>query len=72
LSAQFYVLAMYQTKYDFGDNDKITIVWTGVATKKYVAVLSVLNLVSNFVKCNRLVVSTCLEFTPDYYAQEAP
>jgi hypothetical protein len=38
---------------DFGDNDIITIVLTGFTTKKNVAVLSVLNLVSEFVKCNR-------------------
>jgi hypothetical protein len=37
---------------DFGDNDIITIVSTGLITKKYVAVLSLLNLVSYFVKCN--------------------
>ena len=40
-------------EHDFGDNYIITIVSTGLTTKKYVIVLSVLNLVSDFVKCNR-------------------
>jgi hypothetical protein len=31
----------------FGDNDIILIVYTGLTTKQYVAVLSVLNLVSD-------------------------
>jgi hypothetical protein len=39
-------------EHDYGDNYIITIVSTGLATKTYVAVLSVLNLVSDFVKCN--------------------
>jgi hypothetical protein len=34
----------------------VTIVSTGLTTKKYVIVLSVLNLVSDFVKCNRPIV----------------
>jgi hypothetical protein len=42
-------------EFDFGDNDKITIVKTGLTTKKYGAVLSVLNLASEFVKCNRAI-----------------
>jgi hypothetical protein len=37
---------------DFGDNDIKTIVLTGLTTTKNVAVLSVLNLVSDFVKRN--------------------
>jgi hypothetical protein len=45
------LLCVYEC--DFGDNDKITIVSTGLTTKKYVIVMSVLNLVSDFVKCNR-------------------
>jgi hypothetical protein len=40
---------------DFGDNDKITIVQTGL-TKKNVAVYAVLNLVSDFVKCNHPIM----------------
>jgi hypothetical protein len=38
--------------HDFGDNYIITIVKTGLTTKKHVIVLSVLNLDSDFVKCN--------------------
>jgi hypothetical protein len=34
----------------------VTIVSTGLTTKKYVIVLSVLNLVSDFVKCNRPII----------------
>jgi hypothetical protein len=49
-SKQNCLLCAYEC--DFGDNDKITIVKTGLTTKKYVAVLSVLNLVSDFVECN--------------------
>jgi hypothetical protein len=41
---------------DFGDNDAIIIVKTGLTTKIYVAVLSVINLVSDFVKCNHPIV----------------
>jgi hypothetical protein len=43
---------LYAHEHDFGDNYIITIVKTGLATKKYVIVLSVLNRVSDFVKCN--------------------
>jgi hypothetical protein len=39
-------------EHDFGDNYIITIVSTGLSNKKCVIVLSVLNLVSDFVKCN--------------------
>jgi hypothetical protein len=42
---------------DFGYNYIITIVSTGLTTKKYVLVLSVLNLVSDFVKCNRPIIN---------------
>jgi hypothetical protein len=42
-------------EHDFGDNSIITIVKTGLTTKYYVIVLSVLNLVSDFVKCNRSI-----------------
>jgi septal ring factor EnvC (AmiA/AmiB activator) len=48
-SKQNCLLCAYEC--DFGDNDIITIVYTGL-TKKNVAVLSVLNIVSDFVKCN--------------------
>jgi hypothetical protein len=51
-SKQNCLLCAYER--DFGDNDIITIVRTGL-TKKYVAVLSVLNLVSDLVKCNRTI-----------------
>jgi hypothetical protein len=40
-------------EHDFGDNYIITIVSTGLTTNKNVIFLSVLNLVSDFVKCNR-------------------
>jgi hypothetical protein len=43
-------------EHDFGDNYMITIVKTGLTTKKYVIVLSVLNLVSDFFKCNHPIV----------------
>jgi hypothetical protein len=52
-SKQKCLLCAYEC--NFGDNDIITIVKTGLTTKKYVAFLSVLNLVSEFVKCNRLI-----------------
>jgi hypothetical protein len=39
-------------EHDFGDNYIITIGKTGLTTKINVTVLSVLNLVSDFVKCN--------------------
>jgi hypothetical protein len=45
------LLCAYQ--HYFGDNYIITIVSTGLTTKKYSIVLLVLNLVSDFVKCNR-------------------
>jgi hypothetical protein len=50
-SKQNCLLCAYEC--DFADNYKITIVYTGLTTKTYVIVLSVLNLVSDFVKCNR-------------------
>jgi hypothetical protein len=53
-SKQNCLLCAYEC--DFGDNDIITIVWIGLTTKKYVAVLSVLNLVSDFVKCNHPIL----------------
>jgi hypothetical protein len=43
-------------EHDFGDNYIITIVKTGLKAKKYVLVLSVLNLDSDFVKCNHPIV----------------
>jgi hypothetical protein len=43
-------------EHDFGDNYIITIVWTGLTTKKVVIVLSVFNLVSDFMKCNHPIV----------------
>jgi hypothetical protein len=49
-SKQNCLLSAYE--HDFGDNYIITIVKTGLPTKKYDIVLSVLNLVSDFVKCN--------------------
>jgi hypothetical protein len=49
-SKQNCLLCAYEC--DFDDNDIITIISTGLTTKKCVAVLSVLNLVSDFVKCN--------------------
>jgi hypothetical protein len=49
-SKQICLLCAYE--HDFGDNYKITIVKTGLTAKKYVIVMSVLNLVSDFVKCN--------------------
>jgi hypothetical protein len=55
-SKQNCLLCPYE--FDFGDNYIITIVKTGLTTKKYVAVLSVLNLVSDFVKCNHLIASS--------------
>jgi hypothetical protein len=45
---------------DFCDNYIITIVKTAPITKKYVAVLFILNLVSDFVKCNHPIVS-CID-----------
>jgi hypothetical protein len=47
------VSCMCAYEHDFGDNYILTIVSTGLTTKKYVILLSVLNLVSDFVKCNR-------------------
>jgi hypothetical protein len=47
---------MWAYEHDFGDNYLITIAQTGLPTKKYVIVLSVLNLVSDFVKCNHPIV----------------
>jgi hypothetical protein len=49
-----WLLCAYE--HDFGGNYIITIVWTGLTTKTFVAVLSVLNLVSDFVNCNHLVI----------------
>jgi hypothetical protein len=54
-SKQNCLLCAYE--HDFGDNFIITIVKTGITTKKYVIVLSVLNLVSYFVKCNHPIGS---------------
>jgi hypothetical protein len=50
-SKQNCLLCAYEC--DFGDNDIITIRLDRSYNKKYVPVLSVLNLVSDFVKCNR-------------------
>jgi hypothetical protein len=47
---QNWLLCAYER--DFDDNDIITIDKTGLVTKKYIAVLSVLYIVSDFVKCN--------------------
>jgi hypothetical protein len=44
-------------EHDFGDYYRITIVSTGLTTKKFVIVLSVLNLVSDFVKCNHPIAT---------------
>jgi hypothetical protein len=48
---------LWAYEHDFGDNYIITIVKIGLTTTKYVIVLSVLNLVSDFVKCNHPIVS---------------
>jgi hypothetical protein len=53
-SKQNCLLCAYE--HDFGGNYIITIVKTGLTTKNYVIVLSVLNLVSDFVKCNHPIV----------------
>jgi hypothetical protein len=58
-SKQNCLLCAYE--HDFGDNSKITIVKIGLTTKKYVIVLSVSNLVSDFVKCNHpIATQQCL------------
>jgi hypothetical protein len=44
-------------KRDFGDNYIITIVKTGLTTKTYAIVLSVFNLVSDFIKCNHPIAT---------------
>jgi hypothetical protein len=41
---------------DFGDNDIITIVKTGLTPKKHIAFLPVLSQVSDVVKCNRPIM----------------
>jgi hypothetical protein len=48
-------------EHDFGDNDKITIVKTGLIKKKK-KVLSVLNLVSDFVKCNYPIITLLIYY----------
>jgi hypothetical protein len=52
-----YVVNKTAYEHDFGDNYRITIVKTGLTAKKYVIVLSVLNLVSDFVKCNHPIAA---------------
>jgi hypothetical protein len=52
-SEQNCLLCAYE--HDFNDNYIIPIVKAGLTTKKYAIVLSVLNLVSDFVKCNHTI-----------------
>jgi hypothetical protein len=56
-SKQNWLLCAHE--HDFGDNYIILIVKTGLTKNKYVIVLSVLNLVSDFVKCNHPIHVSC-------------
>jgi hypothetical protein len=59
-SNQNCLLCAYE--HDFGDNYLITIVKTGLTTTKCVIVLSVLNLVSDIVKCNHPIENGHISF----------